>query len=347
MPTTFNHIASEETLQLVKDALGTTLHGDADAIRAALAVTLHADLQAIVAMGTTRYNEAIAAAQGAVEKADATAILEEYERQLANNVYGGRNLATILADEIAEAGNIYTALHIRAQTANYEGLRIGDWMDVPLTARSGTITQGTVRYVIAAFDHYYDCSDQPIGHHIVFVPQAPVDMTGSSYATNGSYIMWNTTATNQGTSSQQNPYLNSNLHRWELNEYLSKLPSTLQGYLLNHRSLVEQRYSASGNLNASTGWAWADLGKIWSPSEMEVYGCCVCATMQWSQGMDSQFPIFRETRNRIMGGRVNWWLRVVSGSSASIVCYVGSYGGAGYTSATSTWIRPRPCFLLG
>lgn len=264
-----------------------------------------------------------------------------------NNTYSGRNLATVLADEAEDAGGIYAALHARVAAANYDGLRIGDWMDVPLTARSGTITQSTVRYVIAAFDHYYDCSDQPIGHHIVFVPYAPVDMTGSSYATNTSYIMWNTTATNQGTSAENNPYLVSNLHKWELNEFLGKLPSTLQGYLLDHRSLCESRYSASASLNASTGWGWKSLGKIWSPSEMEVYGCCAWGTPGYSQGMDSQFPLFRETRDRIMGGRVHWWLRVVSGSSASNVCHVGHTGTAHDNSATNTRVRPRPCFLLG
>ena len=142
------------------------------------------------------------------------------------------------------------------------------------------------------------------------------------------------------------PYLNSNLHKWELNEYLGRLPSALQGYLLNHRSLVEKRYSSS-TLNDSTDWGWADLGKIWSPSEMEVYGCLVWGTKGYSQGMDSQFPLFRETKNRIMGGRVYWWLRSASGGSSSYVCLVYSSGNASYYSAAHTGLRPRPCFLLG
>ena len=284
----------------------------------------------------------------AKETADEALESATYDDQQVNNTYKGRNLATVLADEIAEAGNIYTALHNRVQAANYDGLRVGDYMDVPLTPLAGTITQNSVRYVIAAFDHYYDCSDSPINHHIVFVPQAPINMNGSSYATNGSYIMWNTTNTNQGTSSQQNPYLNSNLHRWELDEYLGKLPSTLQGYLLNYRNLVEQRYSASGNLDASTLCAWASLGKIWSLSEMEVYGNCVWGTPIWTTGgIDSQLPIFQAAKNRIMGTHASWWLRVVAGNSDSGVCDVSAVGIAGSLPAAHTTVQPRPCFLLG
>ena len=35
------------------------------------------------------------------------------------------------------------------------------------------------------------------------------------------------------------------------------------------------------------------------------------------------------------------------GGSLSSVCYVGGYGNAYYNSATNTWVRPRPGFLVG
>ena len=35
------------------------------------------------------------------------------------------------------------------------------------------------------------------------------------------------------------------------------------------------------------------------------------------------------------------------GGSSSNVCYVHYYGNAYYVSATSTWVRPRPGFLVG
>ena len=110
---------------------------------------------------------------------------------------------------------------------------------------------------------------------------------------------------------------------------------------------MEVRYSAGQSLTASTGGKWASLGKVWSLSEMEVYGCCIHATPIWTQFLSTQLPFFRDCKDRIKGGRAGWWLRVVSGSSASNVCHVNTTGSASYISATNTSIRPLPCFLLG
>ena len=294
----------------------------------------------MLANGTTYDLEDATARPTATSAASAA----ELNRQLEDNVYAGRALTSIpeIASEISSAGSVYKFLHNRASAANFANLRIGDYFDVPVTG------YGTIRYRIAGFDHYYNCGDTAMPHHILCVPNAPITMpSASEYTINGSYIYWNTTATNQGTAEESSPYLASNLHKWELEEFLPALPSELQGYLKNHRSLVEVRYSASGNLNASTGWKWADLGKVWSPSEVEVYGMVVHGTPVHTQGLDSQFPIFRETKDRIKGGRVYWWLRVVSGSSASNVCAVAGNGHAYRTSAASAVVRPLPCFLLG
>ena len=114
-----------------------------------------------------------------------------------------------------------------------------------------------------------------------------------------------------------------------------------------HRVLLEERYSSSGKLTEPSGWSWQDLGKIWSLSEVEVYGLNAWSKPGYGTGFDCQFPIFRQTKDRIMGGRITWWLRSVSGSSSSYVCYVSRYGYANYDSPTADWVRPRPCFLVG
>lgn len=291
--------------------------------------------------GTTTYDIKDATARTNASNALSYGTLD---LQVANDVYAGRAITGIaeLASEISSAGNVYAFLHNRAAAGNFANLRIGDYIDVPVTG------YGTIRYRIGAFDHYYNCGDSAMPHHIVFVPNAPITMpSSSSYTVNNSYIMWNTTADNNGTSEESNPYLASNLHAWEIGEFLPALPSALQGYLKNFRDLVETRYDANSKLTDSTGWKWADLGKVWSPSEMEVYGTRVWGTEGWSQGLGSQFPIFRNTRDRIRGGRVTWWLRITRGGSSSAVCTVGNNGSAHYTSAANTGIRPLPCFLLG
>ena len=278
------------------------------------------------------------------EVASNATVLEEFDRQKSIGQYPGRSLADTFATEIAAKGDIYAWLHSRVQAADFSGLRIGDYMDVPVAAGSNVPAQ-TVRYLLAAVDPYYQCSDAAMPHHLAFVPAAPVLVSGSK-ATNTSYIMWNTTATNNGNATVKEPYLASHLHGWEINDYLPALPAALRNVLINHRSLCEQRYGSSA-LTEASGWGWADLGKVWSLSEMEVYGCAVWGSKGYSVGMDCHFPLFDSTASRIMGTRVAWWLRSVMGGSASSVCYVHGYGIAYYYSATYGSVRPRPCFLIG
>ena len=271
--------------------------------------------------------------------ANAATTSEEYDRQHSINAYAGRSLASVFANEIGST-DIYTWLRNRARNANFAGLRIGDYIDVPITAGANVPAQ-TVRYRIGAIDQYYNCGDTAKGHHIVMVPRAPVSVTGSK-AVNTSYLQWRDTNDNNGTADEKHPYLCSKLHDWEINDFLPALPSTLQSAIMTQRVLLEERYSSSGKLTEASSWSWVDLGKIWSPSEMEVYGCPVWGSKGYSVGFDSQFPIFTDTASRIAGGRVGWWLRSVMGGSSSNACYVNSNGNANNNAPTNDWVRPLP-----
>ena len=299
-----------------------------------------ADLSKFSINGTA-YNLKDTSAQS---KADSVTTAEEYDRQHNINAYAGRSLASVFANEIGST-DIYTWLRNRARNANFAGLRIGDCIDVPVSEGANVPAQ-TVRYGIGAIDQYYQCGDTAKGHHIVMVPKAPVTVKGDK-ASNTSYLQWRETDDNNGTAEDKHPYLCSKLHDWEINDFLPALPSTLQSAILAQRVLLEERYSSSGKLTEASGWSWADLGKIWSPSEMEVYGCPVWGSKGYSVGFDSQFPIFTDTASRIAGGRGRWWLRSVVGGSSSGACRVGSGGHASNTAPTNDWVRPLPCFLLG
>ena len=270
----------------------------------------------------------------------------EYNRQGLIGKYGGQNIATILAGEIG-SGMVYDALHKRIAAGNFAGLRVGDYIDVPLVSASNVAARQSVRFLLAHFDPYYQCGDSVKGHHIAFIASAPVAVAKTvTGVANDSYLMWNTANTNQGTADVKNPYLNSNLKAWE-KLFEACLPEGLTKYLLTQRVLLEERYSASGALSDSNSWSWQDIGKVWSPSEMEVYGCPVCGTKGYSVGFDCQFDLFRDTAHRLNGARYYWWLRSVMGGSSSNVCYVTTTGSANYTSATDVWVRPRPGFLVG
>ena len=263
----------------------------------------------------------------------------EYNRQGQIGKYGGQSIAAILAGEIG-SGSVYDALHKRIAAANFAGLRVGDYLDVPLVSASAVTTQQSVRFLLAHIDPYLYCGDNSKGHHIAFVASAPIAVAKTvTGVANDSFLMWNTANTNQGTADQKCPYPNSNLKAWET-AFEACLPESLTKYLLTQRVLLEERYSASGALNDSNSWSWQDIGKVFSLSEMEVYGCPVWGTKGYSVGFDCQWDLFRDTAHRVNGNRCNWWLRSVMGGSASHVCYVNDNGHAIYSSATHVWVRP-------
>ena len=270
---------------------------------------------------------------------------EEYDRQDSIGAFSGRSLASEFAEEISGKGNVWAWLQGRVKAGNFAGLRIGDYVDVQV-AQGANVNSQTIRYQIGAIDPYYQCGDSAKGHHIAMVPRTTVSVRGDK-AVNTSYLPWRSTNDNNGTADVKNPYLCSLLHEWEIEDFLPALPAELQAVLMTQRVLLEERYSASGKLTEPSSWSWQDLGKIWSLSEVEVYGQNVWSKPGYGTGFDCQFPIFKQTKDRIMGCRICWWLRSVSGSSSSDVCYVNNTGHAHYYSPTYGWVRPRPCFLVG
>lgn len=266
----------------------------------------------------------------------ATGDIDSVLAALHGGYYPGRNLADTaeFASEISTAGSVQAWLLSRAADGNFTGLRIHDY--VPEVNSKG------MAYEIGMFDLYYNAGDSARKHHIGMVPLTTWPDT----------VVWNNSATNQGSSAEKHPYLVSNLHSVESSTILATFSSAWQNVMQTHRALLEERYSGSGNLTAASGWSWTDIGKIFSLSETEVYGQCVWGTPNgYSIGYDAQWPCFARTADRIRTydgtNRAYWWLRTPYGTNATYVCYVSYDGGADYNSASNTHIRPLPCFLIG
>lgn len=253
--------------------------------------------------------------------------------------YEGRNLLDTpeFSSELQSAGSIQAMLISRAEAGNFKGLRIHDY--VP------DVNSQNMAYEIGMFDLYYGAGDTARKHHIGMAPLTTWPST----------VVWrvvNNNANNNGTLSEKHPYLVSDLHAYESSTILASFSSAWQNVMQTHRVLLEERYSSSGNLTAASSWSWADLGKIFSLSETEVYGQCVWGTPNgYSIGYDAQWPCFARTADRIRTydgtNRANWWLRTPHGTNAAAVCYVSYGGGADGSSAAYTNIRPLPCFLIG
>ena len=290
-----------------------------------------------------------------------------------NRIYDGVNLAEKFADEIANYSNVYEWLKARINNGNYAGIHVGDYIFVQM--RAGTVAgeavgAQTFKCRIVGIDTYTGCGDTIIGHHIDFNSDEVVDRE----------VVWNPTDNNNGTSVNPQPWLASKVYAWlnGLNNYntanaynkqahgvnatnqgvLQLLPTELTNLIVNKRMLLDERYSASGLLTGGTTWAWHDMGKLWLPDEMEVYGTQVrsnlCQTTGWwnpENHVGVAYPYYLGSgRNRIKkmsnGSRSHWWLSSVASLYTAIVCIVNGHGGADSDTATYAGIRCPLCFRL-
>ena len=318
-------IMGEETEYVACDELARTTADNAAALAAEL--NTRTNLLAIEHGGT-----------GAASVVDARAALEiHYDIQLLLGIYPGRNLAVVFAEEIAGYADEAEWFNARVVAGNFTGLRYFDYFEI-------TLTDGKVfTYRMACIDPDLHAVDTEVTtHHVAMVPDQVWPDS----------VLWNTTNTNQGKSTEKHPYICSNLHTWEINTFYALLPQKWKNVIKPRRLLLEERYSASSSLTASTGWSWVDLGKIWSLSEFEVYGEVTWGTPGYSQGMDCHFAEFFKTtahriRRNFSDARYAWWLRSAYGSSSTYVCFVSNNGIARDSAATYSGLRPLPCFLVG
>lgn len=250
-----------------------------------------------------------------------------------NSVYSGRELSEFTWAELKAIAT--------SGTATEHNIFVGDYKTI-------TMNENTVKMQIAGIDTYwgtYKTAYQQLGHHIDFISKdcypEPVE--------------WNTTGTNNGTADQPKPYLASSLYTW-LNETLyGYLPSDVKEVIIEKVSSVESRYSSSEILVDSTSWAdggtWGSMGKLWVPTEYEVFGSIIGGTRGFSQGQPVQYPIFANSwlarfKNKGDGGsKCNWWLSTVYSGNSTSACFVDSKGHSNAASTSNSLYVPV-CFRI-
>lgn len=131
----------------------------------------------------------------------------------------------------------------------------------------------------------------------------------------------------------------------------SKLPDELKAVITNKRALLPKRYSASGVLSNNNDWGWENMGKLWIPAEVEVYGCGVRANNGYDKGGFVQYPIFNCNMRCVKGlgdggGHSNWWLISAYADNASDFCRVSNSGNVGSNGASHTWVGLPVCFRI-
>lgn len=247
--------------------------------------------------------------------------------------YQGVDLTVRFAEEIAKYSDPWRWIKARLAAHNLDGIHVHDFMTI-------TVGSYTMKPEILGINTYTGTTDQELGWHI-------------DWGTKDCYpetVKWFTENNNNGTSANAAPYLKSTVKSF-LDGLVSKLPKELQSVISSKRFLLENRYSGSGTLTDSNSWGWADLGKLWIPSEYEVFGSVVWGTKGWSAGQAVQYPAFANSfRSRIKGAgdggsRAGWWLLSVYGGNSTYACIVYNNGHAINSDCTDDFRVPL-CFRI-
>ena len=127
------------------------------------------------------------------------------------------------------------------------------------------------------------------------------------------------------------------------------LPDWLKSVIIDKRVLLGKRYSTSGVLSNENGFGWVNLGKLWFPAEMEVYGCPVWGNKDHGVSGFIQYPYFVSNTRRVKkrnGSRYYWWLLSPHIGTANWCCVgnnnVATFYGASYTNGAAP-----VCFRIG
>lgn len=226
-------------------------------------------------------------------------------------------------------------LQAMCEDGNFKDIRVGDYKTITLT------TGEVVQMQIAGIDTYIHQYPE-ISHHIDWI---------SINCLNGS-IKWNESEDkNNGSSEKLCPWLSSFLYL-HLNEIIyNYLPDDIKTLIVQKISLIEGRYSDSGTLVDSNSIHWEYIGKLWIPSEYEVYGSIVWGTKGYSCGMGVQYPLFANNlkhRIKYKGSsdlnRCTWWLINPASGYSTQCCCVNSGGYPDLHNATADYISVPLCF---
>ena len=265
-----------------------------------------------------------------------------------DQTYVGQDLTVKFADEIKGYSDEWAWAKARKNAGNYAGMHVGDY--IPITCSNGYVLKAQ----IAGINTYTGYGDQPVGNqvgnHIDFICKE----------------LWDEVNYNNGNANSPSPFLASDLNYW-LNSMsgtvpnstsdaavttevdyttdgvLYYLPDKLKNQIVTKRILIPSRYTEGQVLTNDNSWAWQSTGKLWVPSEVEVYGAPCWDNSRFNMGGFVQYPIFIGNMNRAKKrcsskDRYNW--------NSTHFAIVRAYGNVGSDLATTTSIAVPVCFRI-
>ena len=255
---------------------------------------------------------------------------QEFDEATANTgSTEGRNLLTVLGvTTVAEAMGV---LHERCNgegVADFSGLMIGDYLDLPSLIVDGTTytwnaTYQNLRIVISGFNHYIHCGDtENTKNHILWTFKNVVlqRQMNSSDTNTGGY-----------NASAMKTYLDG--------VFALGLGSALgsSDYLYT----ISRAISKKG----STEWV---RNTVFLPTEVEVFGVATYGDDQNAWNTNIQYPIYRDSSyyrcKKYNGSRAWWWEATPYASCSTHFCVVGTSGDSIGGNAGNSYGGVAPAF---
>ena len=292
-------------------------------------------------------------------------IIDDTSDVAKNGTYRGVDLTVKFADEITAAGSVTAWLHARCQAGNFTGINPFDYFwdtTVAQTVDGKSVTAGTERKcIIAGVDMYYNSGNPAMPHHLTIFA-----------GVTSSYVVFNPTANNNGSSYNANPWKASKLYA-VLNGvdnsatnnigavgfdgtggcYLNTFSTALRNIMVEQYCYLPSRYAASSTYTNNTWYAMNGRGMLFVPSEMEMYGTLLNArTSSLSQyeyesiGPYCQWDIFKTVAGRLAVQTPSFWLSSACGGGSTNVSVYYSYGAATSTATDNAWTRAPLCFHI-
>ena len=241
----------------------------------------------------------------------------------------GRNLLTVLGvTTVAEAMEV---LHERCNgegKADFSGLMIGDYLDLPsLTVDGTTYTWNAayqnLRIVISGFNHYIHCgSMENTKNHILWTFKNVVLQKAM-----------NNSDTNAGGYDAS-----------AMKTYLDGVFALGLGAALGSSDYL---YTISRAISKKSSTEWV-RNTVFLPTEVEVFGVATYGDDQNGWNTNIQYPIYRDSSyyrcKKYNGSRAWWWEGTPNASNSTTFCNVSSIGSSINSSASSSYGGVAPAF---
>ena len=263
--------------------------------------------------------------------------------------YGGNDLS----EEFENAA----ALHAAIAAGDFSKIHIGDFFPITLNgtfhdaeADTDKTLNAAVKMEVAAINPYLRHGDTELtAQHILMCSRDCLPPTLQYRSENSTWF----------DTTQVNPWRGSAL--WETlnnaeNGIIKLLEATEIGpYVFkgpNNKGMRAMLATMAAGAGSPTSFAWTDRGRLFLPTEREVYGAPAFGNAGGLEAgnLYNQWPIFAGSSRHVIkgagdgGGRCNWWLETaISAASFAVVYPVGV---AGNSAAAYTGIRVPLCFLL-